>query len=211
LLSVSTRTRLPSARSAIGIAPVALGLPSGLVRDNARDPALSLLSRLDHRSGCSIGCGTGYCLVLGRLSAHLLLLLLRQPCTFAGRPPLLTGRRERQVLFLPDEPGRLCRLLCGTIGLEERSLGLDRGTAPVKEIIVSRVSQISVPFDVLSARMSDPEDWFGRDDRSGLLAIFPFLCQTGCLQPQGLFLAGLGDGVQLLKGTFPRKEPRKEL
>ena len=124
-------------RFAIGVAPVACGLSSGLVLDHARNAvSVSRLTCFDLGSGCSIGS----CLTFGGLSANALLLLKLHP--FALGTPFFPGRGYGHTPCLPYEPGRFCGFLCGTMCLKKSSFCVGSGTATFGEVVTPGVSQI---------------------------------------------------------------------
>ena len=129
-------------RLAVGVAPVAFGLASGLVLDHARNAApISGLACLGFGS-CS-GCDGG--LALCRLGLQTLALLCLRP--LATSAPFLAGRSDCLTLGLAGELGRFCGFLCRAVGFKKRFLRIGSGAATVGEFTVSDVSQVSLPVE----------------------------------------------------------------
>jgi hypothetical protein len=130
---------LPLSRLAIGVAPVAFGLPGGLVLDNTGDAfGFSRFTCFNVGFCDSVCC----CLTFGNLGLNALLLLV--PCPFSRSAQFLPSLGCRHTFLLPCKPGWFSGFLCSAIILKTGSFCLSRCFAALGEVVVSDVFQICI-------------------------------------------------------------------
>ena len=124
-------------RLAIGVAPVAFGLPGDLVLDNAGDAlVLSCCTCFDVCCRDSVCC----CLTFGDLGLNALLLLeLRQ---ISRGTKFLPRMSCRHTFLLPCKPGWFSGFFCDTIFMKKGGFCLGSCVAALGGVVVYDVFQV---------------------------------------------------------------------